>query len=246
MKPYFETKHGKAFHQDSLEGMDAMADGSVDLIMTSPPYALNSKKDYGNADSDKYLDWFRPFAERFHRVMNDKGSLVINIGGAWTKGMPTRTLVHFKLMIMLVEEYGFHLCQEHYWHNPSLIPGPAIYTNIRRIRAKDACEICWWLSKTPDPKADNKNVLLPYSNNMQRIIDKGDINIQKHPSGHTVGKSFTNDNGGSIPPNILIASNTRSNTRYFSYCRENNLALSSREIPTTSSRILHTVSYRRE
>jgi len=58
---------------------------SVDLIMTSPPFGLVRKKDYGNEDADLYCDWFRDFAEGFHRVLKDDGSLVIDIGGAWVE-----------------------------------------------------------------------------------------------------------------------------------------------------------------
>ncbi len=67
---------------------------SVDLIMTSPPFALVRKKGYGNADENEYVQWFRPFAQVFKRVLKDTGSLVIDIGGfldaraAYPKSLP--------------------------------------------------------------------------------------------------------------------------------------------------------------
>ena len=64
------------------------ADKSVDLIMTSPPFGLVRKKDYGNVEASEYLEWFRPFGEQFNRVLKDNGSLVIDIGGAWMQGPP--------------------------------------------------------------------------------------------------------------------------------------------------------------
>lgn len=121
--------------------------------MTSPPFGLVRKKDYGNVDADEYVDWFKPFAKAFHRVLKDSGSLVIDIGGAWNKGYPTRNLYHFKLLIMLCEEFGFHLAQEFYWWNPSRLPTPAEWVTVRRVRVKDAVNTVWWLSKTPWPKA---------------------------------------------------------------------------------------------
>ena len=120
--------------------------------MTSPPFGLVRKKDYGNVDADEYVDWFKPFAKAFHRVLKDSGSLVIDIGGAWNKGYPTRSLYHFKLLIMLCEEFGFHLAQEFYWWNPSRLPTPAEWVTVRRVRVKDAVNTVWWLSKTPWPK----------------------------------------------------------------------------------------------
>jgi site-specific DNA-methyltransferase (cytosine-N4-specific) len=70
------------------------------------------KKEYGNVGADEYLDWFRPFGAAFRRVLKPKGSLVIDIGGAWVPGQPTRSLYHYELLIMLCHEFGFHLAQE--------------------------------------------------------------------------------------------------------------------------------------
>ena len=116
---------GEIVHGDSVNVLAAYSDDSVDLIMTSPPFGLVRKKDYGNVDADEYVDWFKPFAKAFHRVLKNSGSLVIDIGGAWNKGYPTRNLYYFKLLIMLCEEFGFHLAQDFYWWNPSRLPTPA-------------------------------------------------------------------------------------------------------------------------
>ena len=143
--------------------MNGAAEQSVDLIMTSPPFGLVRKKTYGSEDAHRYCDWFRPFVEGFRRVLKAGGSLVIDIGGAWKPGTPTRSLYHFELLLMLCEDYGFHLCQEHYWWNPSKLPTPAEWVNVRRVRVKDAVNCVWWLSPTPWPKASNLRVLAPYS-----------------------------------------------------------------------------------
>lgn len=63
--------------------MPILKNGEINLVITSPPFGLVRKKDYGNADAHEYLDWFRPFAEQFNRVLSDDGSLVIDIGGSW-------------------------------------------------------------------------------------------------------------------------------------------------------------------
>lgn len=146
---FYKTKLGTMYLGDSLDYMFNVAkEESVDLIMTSPPFGLVRKKQYGNVDADKYCDWFRPFAEGFKRVLKEEGSLVIDIGGSWIPGSPTRSLYHFELLLMLCKEYGFHLCQEHYWWNPAKLPTPAEWVNIRRVRVKDAVNCVWWLSKT--------------------------------------------------------------------------------------------------
>ena len=164
---FLSTELGRIYHADSLEVMKAKKKASVDLIVTSPPFALTRKKDYGNEQEGAYLDWFRDFATQFRRILKDDGSLVIDLGGAWKPGLPVRSLYHFKLLIMLCEQFGFHLAQEFYWWNPSKLPSQAEWVNVRRIRVKDSVNTIWWLSKSPWPRANNKRVLQPYSESMK-------------------------------------------------------------------------------
>lgn len=231
IRSFHKTRLGEMIWGDSRAYLfNGAKPDSVDLIMTSPPFGLVRKKSYGNEDADEYCNWFRPFAEGFKRVLKDDGSLVIDIGGAWVPGQPTRSLYHFKLLVMLVEEYGFHLCQEHYWWNPAKLPTPAEWVNVRRVRVKDAVNTIWWLSKTPFPKANNRRVLAPYSKSMQDLLKNGYVS-KLRPSGHDISSKFQKDNGGSVPPNLLAIANTESTSRYQEYCRQNNIPIHPARFP---------------
>ncbi len=219
---YHKTRLGRMIHGDSLHIMKKMRTSSVDLVMTSPPFGLVRKKDYGNVAAGEYLDWFRPFAEQMHRILKDTGSLVIDIGGAWEVGKPTRSLYHFKLLIMLCEEYGFHLAQDFYWWNPSKLPSPAEWVTVRRIRVKDAINTVWWLSKTEWPKASNRRVLQPYSPSMMDLLAKG-YRAKLRPSGHDISEKFAINNGAAIPPNLIALPNTESNGAYQRYCEQHSI-----------------------
>jgi DNA modification methylase len=219
------TQYGQIYCGDSLQllnNCDIVQPSSVNLIMTSPPFGLVRKKEYGNVDADHYVEWFRPFAEAFYNVLADNGSLVIDIGGSWIPGQPTRSLYHYELLIMLCREYQFHLAQEFYWWNPSKLPTPAEWVTVRRIRVKDAMNCIWWLSKTPWPKASNIRVLQPYSESMLELLRNG-YKAKLRPSGHDISTKFSIDNGAAIPPNILAIPNTESNSAYLRYCTEHNL-----------------------
>lgn len=216
---FHQTVYGQILLGDSLAVLSTVESASVDLIMTSPPFGLVRQKEYGNVEADRYLEWFKPFAAQFHRVLKDSGSLVIDIGGAWTPGLPTRSLYHFKLAIMLCEEFGFHLAQDFYWWNPSRLPTPAEWVTVRRIRVKDAVNMVWWLSKTPWPKASNRRVLQPYSPSMRELLVKG-YKAKRRPSGHDISTKFVFDNGAAIPPNLIALPNTESNSAYLRYCQE--------------------------
>ncbi len=214
MRPSYSTSRGKAYCGDSLALMRDMPPNSVDLVMTSPPYALHFKKEYGNADQANYINWFSPFASEVQRILKPTGSFVVNIGGTWTPAKPTRSLYHFRLLLHLCDDIGFNLCQEFFWYNPAKLPAPAEWVNVRRIRVKDSVEYIYWLGKTPYPKADNTKVLHPYSKDMIRLINKG-ITRTTRPSGHNIRESFAQDRGGSIPGNLIECGNNESNSNYF-------------------------------
>jgi len=218
-EPYYTTTYGAAYLGDSLALLRHMVSDSVDLIVTSPPFALKRKKEYGNVHAKEYVPWFLDFAVEFKRVLKDTGSLVIDIGGTWVRGQPTRSLYHFELLIALCKELGFHLAQEFYWYNPSKLPSPAEWVTVRRIRVKDAVNPIWWLSKTPNPKASNRKVLKPYSESMKQLLENG-YKAKKRPSGHDISENFSKDNSGAIPPNLLALANTDSNSGYLRECRK--------------------------
>lgn len=225
----YQSDLGAAFVGDSLELMRQLPDRSINLVFTSPPYALHFKKAYGNVSKADYVEWFMPFAQQIHRILTDDGSFVLNIGGSWNPGQPTRSLYHYKLMIALVEQVGFFLAQECYWYNPAKMPVPAEWVTVRRVRIKDSVEHVWWLSKTPQPKANNRNVLRPYSADMLRLAKKG-VKATQRPSGHNINSSFDKiASGGSIPSNViedqianemLIAGNNSANDPYTKRCKE--------------------------
>src|ERR1039458_4193665 len=204
-EPYFASRFGAAYLGDSLELLQRLPAGCLNLVVTSPPYALHFKKEYGNEHKDRYVEWFLPFAREIRRVLAADGSFVLNIGGSYNKGTPTRSIYHFKLLVALVEEIGFHLAQECFWYNPAKMPVPAEWVTVRRVRVRRSVEYVWWLSKTPNPKASNLNVLREYSEDMIRLNRNG-VRGAVRPSGHVIRESFDKiDAGGSITPNVTEA-----------------------------------------
>lgn len=215
---FYTTAFGAAYLGNALRYLRQMDHSTVDLIVTSPPFALKRKKEYGNVDAIDYVPWFVDFAVEFKRILKDRGSLVIDIGGTWIKGQPTRSLYHFELVITLCKTLGFHLAQEFYWFNPSKLPSPAEWVTVRRTRVKDSVDPIWWLSKTPDPKSSNLKVLKPYSDSMKKLLENG-YKAKLRPSGHDISDNFSKDNQGAIPPNMLSLANTDSNSAYLRECR---------------------------
>lgn len=217
----YQTKLGRAFCGDALDLLQELDDGSVNLVMTSPPFALQRQKAYGNKDQHDYIDWLSAFAAVVFRKLRPDGSFVLDLGGAYQKGVPTRSLYNFRIPIRFCDEIGFFLAEDFYWFNPAKLPSPIEWVNKRKIRAKDSVNTVWWFSKTEWPKADVTKVLAPYSERMKKLLrdPEGFYSPKLRPSGHDIGKGFGKDNGGAIPSNLLQIPNTDSNGAYLRGCK---------------------------
>lgn len=225
IKPLYETKLGEAYCADSQDILRSIPNGSIDLVITSPPFALRRKKSYGNVSAEEYCDWFWPFAKEIVRILKKNGSFVLDIGGSWNKGEPTRSLYHFELLLKLCSPGSlFRLAQEFYWYNPAKMPAPAQWVTIERVRVKDSVNPIWWLAKSSRPKASNRRVLKPYTKSMENLLAKG-YNAGARPSGHVVSKGWGKRQKGAIPSNIIIASNTRSYDNYLKSCAEREIEI---------------------
>lgn len=217
-EPYYVTPYGKAYHCDSLELLKQIPNNVIDLVLTSPPFALTSKKEYGNKQEAEYLKWFLGFSKEFKRILKPEGSFVVDLGGAYLPGYPTRSIYQYELLVRLVKEQKFFLAQEFFHYNPARLPGPAQWVNVERSRVKDSVNLVWWLSKSQRPKADNRKILQPYSKAMQNLIKNG-YKAKMRPSGHNITHKFQKNNRGSIPPNLLTLGNNESNSKYMKRCK---------------------------
>ena len=225
MDIWSEHRYGRIVHADSIDYMPTMDEASVDLVVTSPPYAFSAgERSFSNPKPEDYVDWFLPFGREIFRVLKDTGSLVLNMGSVWNKGSPTTSLYHYETLIALCRKVGFHLAQEMYSYKVNL--GSMEWTNVRRIRLKSYIENVFWLSKTEWPKADNRNVLVPYGESMLSTLEsskkkrKGEVVVR--PSGRRVLTKY-NDNGGGIASNLVATPNTASNDYYHKGCIEKDM-----------------------
>lgn len=220
-KPSYTTENGAAFIGDSRELLAALPDDSINLVMTSPPFALQRVKSYGNKGQHEYVDWLIEFGRLVHQKLRPDGSFVVDLGGAYQKGVPVRSLYNFRVLLRFCDEIGFHLAEEFYWHNPAKLPSPIEWVNKRKLRAKDSVDTVWWFSKTEWPKANISNVLAPYSERMKKLMEDPEkfYKPKVRPSGHDIGMGFAKNNGGAIPPNLLSFPNTESNGKYIRACK---------------------------
>lgn len=219
----------------------------VQMVFTSPPFALNRKKRYGNRSGAEYIEWLAAFGPTLTELLTPDGSIVVEMGNAWVQGSPTMSTLSLKALLAFQERSGLHLCQEFICYNPARLPAPAQWVTVERIRVKDAFTRVWWMSPTERPKADNRKVRTEYSASMKALLKRGTYNSGKRPSQYDISpQSFLTDNGGAIPPNVIVPTpdaeqaelfetlpiaNTRAHDAYQKYCRLHQLEMHPARMP---------------
>lgn len=244
-KPLYTTKHGKLYVSQAETFLESAIGkrlrGKVRLLLTSPPFPLNKKKKYGNKQGDDYKQWFSKLAEPFASLLTPDGSIIIELGNAWEPNRPVQSLLPLECLLGFAtnKEARLRLCQQFVCYNPSRLPSPAEWVTIKRVRMTDSFTQIWWLSKTDNPKADNRRVLRPYSKSMKQLLKRQSYNAGARPSEHRISATgFLRDHSGSImpnvleldppqdgrdlrlPENILNIANTHSNDYFLRTCRE--------------------------
>jgi DNA modification methylase len=239
VKEAYRTRKGRmliARIEDALESSALKAiRGKVNLIFTSPPFPLVRKKRYGNETGDQYLRWLEGLAPRLCELLAPDGSIVIEIGNSWEPGVPVMSTLGLEALLAFKRAGKLHLCQHVICHNPARLPSPAQWVNVKRERLKDSFTHVWWMSRKEHPRADNRRVLLPYSEHMKGLLKLQKYNAGVRPSGHVISsKGFLTDHGGAIAPNVirigvdaslpeslLQFSGTSADLKYRQYCKEN-------------------------
>lgn len=226
----YQTEHGICINEDCEKVIQKYLipnfEGKIQLILTSPPFPLKRAKKYGNKVGKEYLDWLCGIGNQLEPLLSENGSIVIEIGNAWNPGEPTFSTLPLETLLSFKNECNLHLCQEFIYYNPARLPGPIEWVNKQRIRVKDSFTQIWWMSKTPYPYANNRNVAEPYSRQMKKLLASGKYNSGTRPSEHIISETaFSIDNGGAIPSNVIIAANTTSNDIYIKKCKEHNLPI---------------------
>lgn len=220
----YSTDRGEALYGTCESVMQCIANGSVSLVVTSPPYGLAKSKEYEVSKADDNVEWLLSLADSWKNLLTDDGTLLLNVGPAWLgHGIVGQSTWRQELVFRLVKELGYTFAQTMYWNSPSKLPSPAQFVTIKRVRITESVEEIFAFTKSPtESRWNNRRVLVPYSDAMKRVLAAGgERKSMTRPSGHQLAAgAFGVDNGGAIPKNLITLSHTDSNSRYRRHCRE--------------------------
>lgn len=194
---------------DCLDVMREFPAESVDLIVTSPPYADARRHTYGGVAPDQYVEWFCERAEEMLRVLKPTGSFVLNIKERAVDG--ERHTYVLELILAMKREVGFRWVEEYIWHKTTSAPGKWKY------RFRDSWERILHFSKTRDIKMRQDAVKIPigdWTQSRLRNMSENDRSRQESSTNSKIGRRISAWEGKNTvyPTNVLHKSPVAHNT----------------------------------
>lgn len=159
---------------DVLAGLAEIEDRSVDLIVTSPPYADARAKQYGGTAPDQYAEWYRPICRELLRVLRKPGSYILVIGDLLVDGERS-TYLHDLIAAHRREGWRWHddVC----WHKPNGFPGAS------PGRLRSSWEHCHWFTRTAQPRCDHRACATPVT---PATLGKREYHRKRYAEGRSV------------------------------------------------------------
>lgn len=184
---------------DCLTVLQDMPSNSVNLIVTSPPYADSRKNSYGGVSPDGYVNWFLPIAAELQRVLKDDGSFVLNIKEKVVDGERHTYVLE---LILEMKRQGWLWTEEYMWHKRNSTPGK--WSN----RFRDAWERCLHFNKQKKFKMFQESVMIPTGDwaktRLKNLSENDKIRFDSQ-AGSGFGKNIANWIGRekAFPTNVL-------------------------------------------
>jgi len=185
---------------DCLEILKNQAnDNSIDLIITSPPYADRRIHTYGGVKPENYVEWFLPRSTEFLRVLKPTGSFVLNIKEKAEDGERHTYVLE---LILALRKQGWYWTEEYIWHKKNSYPGK--WPN----RFRDSWERCLHFTKSRKFKMNQESVMVPmgdWADARLKSLGKNDIVRYDSQVGSGFGKNIANwaQRTMAYPTNVL-------------------------------------------
>ncbi|MBB3267739.1 site-specific DNA-methyltransferase (cytosine-N4-specific) [Azospirillum sp. OGB3] len=198
----------------------AIERGSLNLILTSPPYPVVNRA-YGKLSVPEWLSWMSRLTTLWRELLTDDGTLALNLGDVFVGGTPCLSPYVERYTLDAIDTHGMFLAGRMRWHSPTRL-GHIEWTAKRRVRPRNTLEHILLLSKTPHPDWDTRR--LPPEPYSQRTIDGWEAaqkrGRNRRPSGYDINEqAFAPTGDGPLPGNLIVAAGAPGNDRYSRRCR---------------------------
>lgn len=192
---------------DCLEKMKDLEDNSIDLVVTSPPYADRRKNQYGGVRASEYVEWFKPIAQEIKRILKPTGSFILNIKEHVENGERSDYVLR---LVLAMREMGWLWTEEWMWHKKNAVPGK--WPN----RFRDSFERIFQFNKEKKFAMYQEAVMIPmgdWAKTRLRNLSERDKSRQESQTKSGFGKNVSNWVGKEMvyPSNVLYTSSVSTN-----------------------------------
>lgn len=195
---------------DCVKRLAELPDESVDLVVTSPPYADRRKSTYGGVSPERYVEWFLPIASELKRVLKPEGSFILNIKERVVDG---ERGIYVLELILELRKQGWLWTEEYCWHKKNCYPGK--WPN----RFRDSWERCYHFTKQKKFKMYQDEVMIPvgdWAKTRLASLSRNDHVRDESRVGSGFGKKVVNWIGRDLvyPTNVLHLATECSNREH--------------------------------
>lgn len=208
---------GIALWAHAEEAAGAIEPGSVDLVLTSPPYPV-IKRAYGRFTVPEWLSWMSELVGLWRSLISERGTIAVNLMDVFVPGSPNISPYVERFTLDAIDRHGLHLAGRMPWHSPTKLPN--LHWAVKeRVRPKNTLEHILMFSKHPHPDWDTRRLpresYAPRSSSQERQV-RG---RETRPSGYVINAdAFKKTADGPIPGNLLVAGGVSGNSAYARRC----------------------------
>jgi len=180
------TEDFKILKGDCFQLIKDLPDNSIDLVVTSPPYAdiVNYGKNISIKKPNEYVDWILPLFKEIHRVLKPSGSFILNINDNCHNGL--RNTFIYEMIYRNTKETKLKLYDTYIWHKKNGIPngGKKRFRNLTEFIfhfVKDQKQIKFHMDRVLEQPSDSSKETYKYDNitNHGTITDGKRIKYKK-------------------------------------------------------------------
>lgn len=217
----YRVSDGLALWGHAEDAAAAIERGSVNLIMTSPPYPV-VKREYGRFTVPEWLSWMKRLTGMWTDLLAEDGTIAINLMDVFVSGTPALSPYVERFTLSAIDDHGLYLAGRMPWHSPSKL-GNIQWTAKEKVRPKNTMEHVILFSKSPKPAWDITR--MPRGEYGARSAAKAASDAKRsaarRPSGYDINpKAFNGQAEGPLPGNLIIAGGASGSDAYSRRCRE--------------------------
>lgn len=211
----YRTSDGIALWAHAEDAASHIEEGSVKLVMTSPPYPV-VKRDYGRFTVPEWLAWMHHLTGLWKQLIAEDGTIAVNLMDIFVPGAPAFSPYIERFTLAAIDDHGLHLAGRHHWHSPTKL-GNINWTAKALHQPKNTMETVLLLSKNPVPDWDISRMDRQEYASAPRKRKAGAV---RRPSGYDINEAaFAQSDAGPLPGNLVIAPGAGGNDAYSRRCR---------------------------